>query len=522
MNGDLPEGWVLARISDVTDPVRSAKPEDCPSRIFSYVDISAIDNSTFAITELKQFRGEDAPSRARRPIRANDVLFSNVRTYLRNVALVPEGLNADLCSTGFTVLRPNAAVMPRYLFRYVLSGDFIDRVTPQQTGTHYPATSDRVVMGQSILLPPMAEQQRIVATLEKTIDKVDAARRRLETTVEILKRFRRSVLAAACSGNLTADWRAENPDIKPVSVPLSKANEYRKSSVEAANRKAGRNQFRYAPAAEIDVANKTKGIDGLFDLPDTWQWASLGQLTWSVTDGPHFSPKYVDPKDGIPFISGRNISYNGINFLGAKYISPKDHEEFSRRAGPAVGDVLLTKGGTTGVAAVVRDPREFSVWVHVAVLKVVRRLVTPSFLRDALSSPVVYAQSQAQTHGVGNQDLGLTRMVHMALPLPPLKEQEEIVRRVKALFALADRIQERVEVTRSHLRRLTPALLAKAFRGELVPTEAELARQEGRHYESTLGLIEQIRRERTVPTDSASEMSAKRRLRTTRPAIKRE
>ncbi|MBI3465868.1 MAG: restriction endonuclease subunit S [Planctomycetes bacterium] len=176
---ELPEGWTWARIADVTEPVLNIKPEDEADREFEYVDISAICNSTFQITDTKRMLGKDAPSRARRPVKPNDTLFSNVRTYLRNIALVTDDTPADVCSTGFTVLRPNAAVDPRFLFRYVLSDDFIDRVTPQQTGTHYPATSDRIVMGERIPLPPLAEQRRIVAKLKELLGKVSSSQSRL-------------------------------------------------------------------------------------------------------------------------------------------------------------------------------------------------------------------------------------------------------------------------------------------------------------------------------------------------------
>src|SRR4051794_33267373 len=100
---DLPEGWTSALIGDVTVDIPSIKPEDDPEREFHYVDISAICNRTFRITETRSFLGKDAPSRARRPIRPGDVLFSNVRTYLRNIAKVETDLKADVCSTGFTV-----------------------------------------------------------------------------------------------------------------------------------------------------------------------------------------------------------------------------------------------------------------------------------------------------------------------------------------------------------------------------------------------------------------------------------
>src|SRR6266480_1437213 len=114
MIDELPQGWAIARIADITERVPNIRPEDLPEKEFGYVDISSIDNSTFAITDIKRFEGKDAPSRARRPIRANDVVFSNVRTYLRNIALVGRDCGAEVCSTGFAVLRSNAAVEPRF------------------------------------------------------------------------------------------------------------------------------------------------------------------------------------------------------------------------------------------------------------------------------------------------------------------------------------------------------------------------------------------------------------------------
>lgn len=185
---DLPEGWVMARLADITDQVANIKPELRPSQRFCYVDIGSIDNRTNRIAETKQFHGAEAPSRARRPVQAGDVLFSNVRTYLRNIALITNDVPADLCSTGFTVLRANAATLPAYLFYSVVSDAFIDAVSETQTGTHYPATNDDQVRGSTIPLPPLAEQKRIVEAIERLTARVDAARERLANVPAILKR----------------------------------------------------------------------------------------------------------------------------------------------------------------------------------------------------------------------------------------------------------------------------------------------------------------------------------------------
>jgi type I restriction enzyme S subunit len=104
-----------------------------------------------------------------------------------------------------------------------------------------------------------------------------------------------------------------------------------------------------------------------------------------------------------------------------------------------------------------------------------------------------------------------TGVSEFTLPFPPPDEQQEIVRRVDALFALADRIEAKVAAARKRADQLTEAVLAKAFRGELVPTEAELARAEGRNYEPASVLLERIRAERAAAPLSSLKRSAGRR-----------
>jgi len=96
----------------------------------------------------------------------------------------------------------------------------------------------------------------------------------------------------------------------------------------------------------------------------------------------------------------------------------------------------------------------------------------------------------------GLYSLSTGKVKEFPVPLPPIEEQQEIVRRVQALFKLADAIEKRVAAAKLRADKLTQSILARAFRGELVPTEAELARREGRSYEPASVLLERIRAER--------------------------
>lgn len=260
-----------------------------------------------------------------------------------------------------------------------------------------------------ILLPPRKEQDTIVAFLEAKEREIAAFIRDKRRTIELLKEQKAAIINHAVTHGLNRD------------APL-----------------------------------KPSDSDFYPHVPKHWKVLTLRRLTRKVADGPHFSPDYVD--DGFLFLSARNIRPNGWDFSDTKYISEKDFKEFSKRIIPEAGDVLFTKGGTTGVAKVVDLQQPFQVWVHIAVLKLRREIVEPEFLAYALNGSACYAQSQLFTRGATNQDLGLTRMVNIVLGLPPLKEQQEIVcfldgerKKIADTIAIAEREIALIEEYRASL-----------------------------------------------------------------------
>lgn len=204
------------------------------------------------------------------------------------------------------------------------------------------------------------------------------------------------------------------------------------------------------------VRLKPSGVDWLGEVPEHWEVLTLRRVISRAVDGPHHSPNYLD--NGVPFLSARNIKSDRWSLDDVKYISEEDYAEFSRRVVPEVGDVLYTKGGTTGVARAVDLPFRFQVWVHVAVLKVNWRKVMPEYLALVLNSPRCYEQAQQFTRGATNQDLGLGRMKGIVFALPPLHEQETLLERLNqhthGLEAAADRARREISLLWEHRTRL--------------------------------------------------------------------
>lgn len=188
--------WPIVRLEEICEPVDKANPSEMPEKSFKYVDISAIDNNANRVTNGQTLLGKDAPSRARQLLKSGDVVFSTVRTYLKNIAPIPLELDGAVASTGFCVLRPGQDIDARYLLYYVLTDDFIARITPLQRGTSYPAVRDADVKGMLIPLPPREEQELLVEEIEKQFTRLDAAANSLLRAKANLRKYRASVLAS--------------------------------------------------------------------------------------------------------------------------------------------------------------------------------------------------------------------------------------------------------------------------------------------------------------------------------------
>lgn len=195
--------------------------------------------------------------------------------------------------------------------------------------------------------------------------------------------------------------------------------------------------------------------------PMQWPEATLGDMVHSASDGPHVSPTYST--SGIPFLSTRHVRPGEISWTDLKYIAPEDAEVQWKKCRPTRGDILYTKGGTTGYAAQVMTDVPFAVWVHVALLKPNRELCNPTWLEAMLNHEFCYRQSQELTHGIANKDLGLKRMVRIRMYQPPLSLQGEFARRLESLNSLRARYSAELTLHGA----LFESLQHRAFGGEL-------------------------------------------------------
>jgi type I restriction enzyme S subunit len=484
---ELPEGWVWAKLSDIIEPSKE-KMQPPFNETEKYIGLEHIGSNTGRIVGMG--KGTDVKSTKNRFYKG-DVLYGKLRPYLNKTVIIDFN---GICSTDLIVFRRSDFLENEYLMRFLSTQQVVSFANQNMTGVQHPRVSfDR--LGQVLSpLPPLAEQRRIVAKLEPLLAQVNAAKNHLAAVPPIIKRFRQSVLAAACSGRLTEDWRREHPDVEPASELLKRVSEERIRKYEEECQKA-KAEGRRKPRKPSNITQNEFAVEGLIALPNRWTWATLNDLSAneanSITDGPFGSKLKTEhyTESGPRVIRLQNIGDG--KFIDARaHISPHHFENLWKHE-IFGGDIVIAALGTDLPRACIIPN-----YVGHAIVKAdcIRFKPHPSitnnqYMNASLNSDILKHIAQSIVHGVGRPRLNQQQVKSLPIPLPPILEQRAIVNRIETLFHRTSKVEERVAAATSHADRLTQSILAKAFRGELVPQDPD--------DEPASVLLERIRKERT-------------------------
>jgi type I restriction enzyme S subunit len=192
-----------------------------------------------------------------------------------------------------------------------------------------------------------------------------------------------------------------------------------------------------------------------------WVNRKLDEVCELITCGVAARPEYVE--DGIPFLSAKNVKEGQIIWSGYNYISEKTHKELTKNNKPLLGDILYTRVGSYGEAAVVEDDYEFSVFVSLTLIKVDKKVLNNYFLKHYLNSDFVkrLAKKSISGSGVGNLNVGTVR--EFPILLPPLPEQERIVSIIDEAFAAIAKAKSNAEQNLKNAKELFESYLQGVF-----------------------------------------------------------
>jgi type I restriction enzyme S subunit len=195
--------WKIKKLEDVVTPVETIDPRKAPKKMFHYIDVSSVSNKTFSIVETNELLGCNAPSRARRFVNAGDIIFATVRPTLRRIAIIPEHLDHQVCSTGYFVFRTKLELEKKFLFYYLQTNFFMSEMERLQSGTSYPAVNDSQIKNVFIKYPANQEQKRIVQMLDAVSLQTDKLTNLYKSKLTELDNLKKSLLHQAFSGQLT-------------------------------------------------------------------------------------------------------------------------------------------------------------------------------------------------------------------------------------------------------------------------------------------------------------------------------
>jgi type I restriction enzyme, S subunit len=482
---DVPDGWAKSQLDDIADCLQygytaSALNSRSGPRFLRITDIQdgkvnwdAVPACDIDRDDLKKYG-----------LGAGDIVFARTGATTGKSYLIRSCPSKAVFASYLIRLRLLDGINPIFVSLFLGTPEYWQYISENVAGNAQPNCNATKLGRLFVPIAPMAEQGRIVTKVEQLAEQVNAARERLAHVPVILKRFRQAVLAAACSGRLTADWRIRNAPADEIRDVISSIRERREAEAKSSREKEQIRQL-YTDYEEGDQT----------ELPEGWAFIRLNKLCSSFDYG---TSAKSQSSGKVPVLRMGNIQNGKIDWTNLVYTSDRQEiEHYLLRP----GTVLFNRTNSpelVGKTAIYAGERPA---IFAGYLIRINHLpeIDARYLNLCLNAH--HARefcARAKTDAVSQSNINAQKLGSFEVPFCSLDEQHEIVRRVEALFKLADIIEKRVAAATARADKLTQAILAKAFRGELAPTEAQLARREGRSYEPASALLERVRSQCTV------------------------
>ncbi len=477
---DLPQGWEWVRIPEITYGLGQGEP----TAAFSYIDVAAIENTKGLITQdVQVLEAADAPSRARKNVTQGTVIYSTVRPYLKNIAIVEHHyVPPAIASTAFAVMHPHTGVLSKYLLHYLRSQPFTEFVNSKAVGVAYPAINDANFFQGIVPLPPLAEQTRIVTRVEELMQLCDALEtggqleaqqhvqlvntllvtltqretpealadswQRIATHFDVLldrpeavDALEQTILQLAVRGLLVP----QDPTDEPASVLLQKIRTEKDHLIAQGKIK------RDKPLPPIADEEKP------FVLPQGWEWARFPELgefgRGKSKHRPRNDPALFNPPI-YPVVQTGEVAR-------AKGVIQEYHSKYSEvglaqsRLWPE-GTLCITIAANIADAALLGFDACFpdSVVGFVPAQTLGNANYFLAFMETARNDLIKFAPATAQ------KNINLEILGALLIPVPPLAEMSRIVTRVNELRKLCDDLRQRLEAAQAMQSHLADALVA--------------------------------------------------------------
>jgi type I restriction enzyme, S subunit len=468
--GDLPKGWVIARIEEIGDTSTGGTPSRRRIDYFGgeipWLKSGELEDGIIYDTEEKiTVVGLEESAAKWFPPGAICIALYGATVGKLAILGIPAATNQAICGI---FLPPD--IDTKYVFRYLESirRDLIG----QGRGGAQSNISNAIIRQTLVPLAPVLEQRRIVAKIEELFSDLDAGVAALQRAKAKLKRYRAAVLKAAVEGRLTEHWRAENPAQQPASELLKRILKERRKKWEEDQLAAYEAKRKQPPTNWRDKYREPAGPGAnLSALPEGWCWATIEQLNPAdrtcaygvLQPGP-------DVEGGIPFVRVCDIADGNVFVDQLKHIAPKISNRYKRTLLQG-GEVLLTIVGTIGRTAVAPDTLKGANTARAVAVIPIAEPIIPRFIEVMLRDPRMRNRLTKAAHEVARKTLNLEDVRAACLPIAPLNEQCEIISLVEAQMSVIDEVEAEIDNNAKRSHRLRQSILKRAFKGRLVPQD---------------------------------------------------
>lgn len=465
----VPPGWEAVSLGDVISPsTLKVEPSEFGDSI--YIGLENIESRTNRIIASGNV---DSVKSTKAVFKAGDILYGKLRPYLNKVCRPQFD---GVCSTDILVYPQVPQLDNGYLLYFLSSPKTTSFASQNASGINLPRIGANTLSEIDFPLPPLAEQRRIVAKIDALQERSRKAREALAEVGPLFEQFRQSLLAAAFRGDLTADWRAANPNVEPATELLNRIRQER------------RKKWEHAELAKYEAKSKQPPIDWkrryqvpeptdhlvLPEIPTSWCWCALEELA-THQSGYAFKSTHFS-SDGVQVIKLGNLYQGRFDLSRDPAYLPVDHVD-AEAVRVFDGDILVSQTGT-------RYKRDYGFFVLVPPgsepLLLNQRVLAVRPVHPTLSEWLVFSSRldcyrdyffSTETGGVNQGNVGVGGIMRGPIPLAPEKEVAEISRRIADAYASINEIAVCCLSSETELTQLDQSILTKAFRGELVPQD---------------------------------------------------
>jgi type I restriction enzyme S subunit len=468
---ELPQGWEWTHLGDATNKITDGthhSPPNINHGEFLYITAKNIKangvllhNATYVSKEI------------------HNEIYSRCDPEYGDLLYIKDGATTGVVTinnltkpfsmlSSVALLKISRNIKNKFLLILLRSPFFYEEMRSEMTGVAITRVTLKKLNDALIPLPPLAEQQRIVAkvdslmalcdkletlqqqrqqldpithnavlqSLAQTPDDLQRAWQRLNQhmttlfhTPESVKALRETILQLAVMGKLVP----QDPNDEPAAVLLQHIAAEKDRLIQEGKIK------RQKPLPAIRDDEKP------FELPNGWEWVRLDDLFNIIVDCPHSTPKFIQngflSLDTNSFKDGKLIKHK------LRYVSENTYHERNRRLTPESGDIVLAREGSVGESIIIPDSVICCLGQRVMLLRASRKLI-PEFLRMTISSPKALSDLLNLNKGIGAKHVNVSDIKNYVIALPPLAEQQRIVAKVDSLMALCDKLETRLQAAR--------------------------------------------------------------------------